>query len=45
MPGVVNYASPPGSVEIRELPVPQIGADDVLLALSGGRSSQTILAS
>jgi L-iditol 2-dehydrogenase len=33
MRGVVNYASPPGSVEIRELPVPQIGEDDVLLAV------------
>jgi L-iditol 2-dehydrogenase len=33
MHGVVNYASPPGSVEIRELPVPQIGEDDVLLAV------------
>ena len=33
MRGVVNYASPPGSVEIRELPVPHIGEDDVLLAV------------
>jgi L-iditol 2-dehydrogenase len=33
MRGVVNYASPPGSVEMRELPVPQIGEDDVLLAV------------
>ena len=33
MRGVVNYASLPGSVEIRELPVPQIGEDDVLLAV------------
>ena len=33
MRGVVNYSSLPGSVEIRELPVPQIGEDDVLLAV------------
>jgi L-iditol 2-dehydrogenase len=33
MRAVVNYASLPGSVEIRELPVPQIGEDDVLLAV------------
>ena len=31
MPGVVNYAEAPHSVEIRELPVPEIGSEDVLL--------------
>jgi alcohol dehydrogenase/L-iditol 2-dehydrogenase len=28
---LVNYAKEPGSVELREIPVPQIGEDDVLL--------------
>ena len=31
MLGLVNYASEPYSVEIRELPIPEIGEDDVLL--------------
>src|SRR5215469_12016391 len=31
MIGLVNYAKEPGSVELREIPVPQIGEDDVLL--------------
>jgi alcohol dehydrogenase/L-iditol 2-dehydrogenase len=31
MIGLVNYAKEPGSVEIRDIPVPQIGEDDVLL--------------
>ena len=31
MLGLVNYAKEPGSVELRELPVPQIGEEDVLL--------------
>src|SRR4051812_50096327 len=31
MPGVVNFAKDPFSVEIREVPVPAIGASDVLL--------------
>jgi len=33
MPGVVNYAPEPLSVELRELPRPEIGEDDVLLAV------------
>jgi L-iditol 2-dehydrogenase len=31
MIGLVNYAKEPGSVELREIPVPQIGEEDVLL--------------
>lgn len=31
MIALVNYAKEPGSVELRELPVPEIGEDDVLL--------------
>jgi alcohol dehydrogenase/L-iditol 2-dehydrogenase len=31
MIGLVNYAKEPGSVELRELPVPEIGEEDVLL--------------
>jgi alcohol dehydrogenase/L-iditol 2-dehydrogenase len=31
MPALVNYAATRGSVELREVPVPEIGADDVLL--------------
>src|SRR5215472_14878380 len=31
MPGLVNYGKEPGSVELREIPVPQIGEEDVLL--------------
>jgi L-iditol 2-dehydrogenase len=31
MPAVVNYAKEPYSVELREVPVPDIGEDDVLL--------------
>ena len=30
MVGLVNYAKEPHSVELRELPVPEIGEDDVL---------------
>src|SRR5258708_9032228 len=33
MPAVVNYAPEPNSVEIREVPVPEIGDYDVLLAV------------
>lgn len=31
MIGLVNYAKNPGSVELREIPVPEIGEEDVLL--------------
>ena len=31
MPGLVNYAREPFSVELREVPVPEIGENDVLL--------------
>jgi LSD1 subclass zinc finger protein len=31
MPGLVNYAAAPRSVELREVPTPQIGDKDVLL--------------
>lgn len=31
MPGLVNYAREPGSVELRDVPVPTIGEHDVLL--------------
>lgn len=31
MVGLVNYASEPHSVELRELPIPEIGEEDVLL--------------
>jgi L-iditol 2-dehydrogenase len=31
MLGLVNYAKEPGSVELREVPVPEIGDEDVLL--------------
>ena len=31
MPGIVNYAIEPHSVEMREVPVPEIGEEDVLL--------------
>jgi alcohol dehydrogenase/L-iditol 2-dehydrogenase len=31
MIGLVNYAKEPGSVELREIPVPQFGEEDVLL--------------
>jgi L-iditol 2-dehydrogenase len=31
MPGLVNYAREPRSVELREVPVPEIGGHDVLL--------------
>ncbi|MFM1878159.1 MAG: hypothetical protein RLZZ241_1025 [Bacteroidota bacterium] len=31
MPAVVNYAPEKGSVELREIPIPEIGPDDVLL--------------
>jgi L-iditol 2-dehydrogenase len=33
MPAIVNYAPEPNSVEIREIPVPEIGDEDVLLAV------------
>jgi L-iditol 2-dehydrogenase len=33
MPAVVNYAPEPDSVELREVPVPEIGDNDVLLAV------------
>jgi alcohol dehydrogenase/L-iditol 2-dehydrogenase len=33
MIGLVNYAKKPGSVELRELPIPEIGEDDVLLSV------------
>ena len=33
MIGLVNYSSEPHSVELRELPTPEIGEDDVLLAV------------
>src|SRR5476651_2732665 len=33
MIGLVNYSSEPHSVELRELPKPEIGEDDVLLAV------------
>ncbi|MEZ5303835.1 MAG: zinc-binding dehydrogenase [Verrucomicrobiales bacterium] len=32
-PAVVNFAPEPGSVEVREIPVPEIGDEDVLLAV------------
>jgi L-iditol 2-dehydrogenase len=31
MIGLVNYAKEPGSVELREIPVPDIGEEEVLL--------------
>lgn len=31
MPAIVNFGSEPGSVELREIPVPEIGDEDVLL--------------
>ena len=33
MPAVVNFAPEPGSVELREVPHPEIGEEDVLLAV------------
>ena len=33
MPAVVNFAAEPHSVELRELPIPEIGPEDVLLAV------------
>ena len=33
MIGLVNYGNEPGSVELREIPVPEIGAEDVLLSV------------
>ena len=33
MPGVLNFAAEPHSVELRELPVPEFGDEDVLLAV------------
>ncbi len=35
MTGVVNYAPEPHSVELRDLPLPQIGEEDVLLRVKG----------
>jgi len=34
MIGLVNYAKEPGSVELREIPLPHIGEDDVLLRVT-----------
>ena len=31
MPGLVNYGREPLSVELREVPVPEIGPNDILL--------------
>ena len=33
MIGLVNYSSEPHSVELRDIPQPEIGEDDVLLAV------------
>ena len=33
-PAVVNFGATPGSVELRDVPVPEIGADDVLLEVA-----------
>jgi len=33
MVGLVNFAKDPGSVELRDLPVPEIGEEDVLLSV------------
>ena len=33
MPAVVNYGPEPHSVELREVPIPEIGDTDVLLAV------------
>lgn len=33
MIGLVNYAKEPGSVELRELPIPEIGEEDVLMSV------------
>ena len=33
MPAIVNYGPEPNSVEIREIPVPEIGDEEVLLAV------------
>lgn len=35
MTGLVNYGAEPHSVELRELPIPEIGPDDVLLEVRG----------
>ena len=35
MPGVVNYGAAPLSVEMRDVPVPEIGDEDVLLEVRG----------
>lgn len=35
MAGLVHYALEPGAVELRELPVPDIGEDEVLLRVGG----------
>jgi L-iditol 2-dehydrogenase len=35
MIGLVNFAKAPHSVELRELPVPEIGEEDVLLSVKG----------
>jgi L-iditol 2-dehydrogenase len=35
MPAVVQYDLKPGSVEVRELPIPEIGEDEVLLQVGG----------
>jgi len=36
MSGVVQYALAPLAVELREIPVPGIGEEDVLLRVGGG---------
>jgi len=33
MPALVNFAAKPDSVEVREVPIPEIGPEDVLLAV------------
>jgi alcohol dehydrogenase/L-iditol 2-dehydrogenase len=35
MPAVVQFALAKGAVELREMPVPEIGPDDVLLRVRG----------
>jgi L-iditol 2-dehydrogenase len=35
MPAVLNFASDPHSVELREVPIPEIGPQDVLLQVKG----------
>jgi NADPH:quinone reductase-like Zn-dependent oxidoreductase len=35
MTAVVQYDLKPGSVEVREMPIPEIGDDEVLLKIGG----------